>query len=135
MYTVVEISFDKVVGHWFSDPMSLVTHEVHHGWHQADTVWKFHLSRSLEILSSFTASNWWLWIWVHGKMCMQKHCTVSVAFTVFFFTTRIKMFMSAMQLKACLKQLNRAHTWSYHHAINLDTLDFSWCFAKGKPRN
>ena len=87
------------------------------------------------ILSSFTASNWWLWIWVHGKMCMQKHCTVSVAFTVFFFTTRIKMFMSAMQLKACLKQLNRAHTWSYHHAINLDRLDFSWCFAKGKPRN
>ena len=52
MYTVVEISFDKVVGHWFSDPMSLVTHEVHHGWHQADTVWKFHLSRSLEISDS-----------------------------------------------------------------------------------
>ena len=31
-----------------------------------------------------------------------------------------------MQLKACLKQLNRAHAWSYHHAINLIVCSF--CF-------
>ena len=87
------------------------------------------------ILSSVTASSWWLLIYIHGKMCTQKHCLVSVAFNVFFFATKIKMFMSAMQFKACLKELNRAHSCSYHHAVNLDTLDCSWCFAKNKLKN
>ena len=31
----------------------------------------------------------------------------SVAFKLFFFATRIKIFMSTMHLKACLEQLNR----------------------------
>ena len=43
--SVVEISFDKVVGHLLSDFMSLVIHE-------SDKFWKFDLSRSLEIAIS-----------------------------------------------------------------------------------
>ena len=84
------------------------------------------------ILSSVAASNWSLWIWVHYKMSTQKHCTISVAFKGFFFVTRIKIFMFAVQLKACLNQLNKAHDWSYHHAINLYMLDCSQCFPKSK---
>ena len=65
-------------------------------------------------------------------MSTQKHCTISVAFKGFFFVTRIKIFMFAVQLKACLNQLNKAHDWSYHHAINLYMLDCSQCFPKSK---
>ena len=128
--TLVEISFDKVVDHLFIDFMSLVTHE--------ELPW---LGRSIEILqiwpgvpnqiarnrslrllqiffiSRVAESNWWLWIWVHGKM-YPKNISVSVAFKMFFFATRIKIFMSAIQLKPCLKQLNRAHAWSYQHEVS-----------------
>ena len=82
-------------------------------------------------LSSFTTSNWWLWIWVHAKM-YKKNISDSVAFKVFFFIKRIKMLLSAIQLKPCLKQLNGAHTWSYYHAVNLCRLECSRCSAEKK---
>ena len=46
--SVVEVSFDKVVGHLFIDSVSLLTH----GWHQAEKFCKFDLFRSLEIAIS-----------------------------------------------------------------------------------
>ena len=58
---MVEISFDKVVGHLFIDSVSFVTHEV-----------------GAELVAP-----WWN---VH-----EKHFLVSVAFKVFFFAARIEI--------------------------------------------
>ena len=82
-------------------------------------------------LSSTAAANWWLWIWLHGIMC-TKNISVPVAFKVLFFAARIEIFMSAMQLKPCLKQLNRAHALSYHQTVNLQRLDSCRCSAEKK---
>ena len=43
-----------------------------------------------------------------------------------------KTFLSLIQLRPCLKQLNRAHAWSYHHAVNFCRLDCSQCSAEKK---
>ena len=79
---VIEISFDKVVSHLFSDSMSLVIHEAP-PW-LAPSGWILKIgpvliagNRCLKllqrfILSSVAASNWWLWIWFHGKMCLKN---------------------------------------------------------------
>ena len=84
--------------------------------------------RLLQILEGI-----WVWIWVNGKMG-TKNISQSAAFRLFFFTAGNKMFMSAMQLKSCLKILNMAHAWSYY-VTNLDKLDCSLCFAKKKLKN
>ena len=119
LFTVVEISFDKVVSHLFSDSMSLVTQKVLSG--EILQIWP---TRSLKIALSDFFKHFFKVVdqtgdWESGFMvkCAWKNSTVSVAFKMFFFATRIKMFLSAMQLKLCLKQLNRAHAWSYHYAI------------------
>ena len=119
LFTVVEISFDKVVSHLFSDSMSLVTQKVLSG--EILQIWP---TRSLKIALSDFFKDFFKVVdqtgdWESGFMvkCAWKNSTVSVAFKMFFFATRIKMFLSAMQLKLCLKQLNRAHAWSYHYAI------------------
>ena len=74
---LVEISFDKVVSHLFSDSMSLVTHKAP-PWLALSRdilkIWPVQITgncylRFLQrfVLSSFAASNWWLWIWVPVK--------------------------------------------------------------------
>ena len=132
--SVVKISFDKVVGHLFTDSISLVNHK-EPAWLVLNgeilEIWPVPITRNRYLrllqkifLSSVAASNWWLGTWVHGKMC-TKDITVSVAFKVFFFAARIKIFMSAMQL-------NGAHVWSCHHAVNLYRVDCSRCSVEKK---
>ena len=71
-----------MVGHSVSDSMSLVTHKGP-SWLEASReilkIWRVQIVgnchlRLLQkfILSSFAVSNWWLWIWVHGKMCTKN---------------------------------------------------------------
>ena len=137
MYAVVEISFYKMVGHLSLIPWVLWSTRLGPSG-EILKIWPVQITQNcylrlfqIFILTSAAASNWWLWIWVHGKMYM-KNISVSIAFKVFFFVTRIKIFMSPMQLKPCLKQLNRVHTWGYHHAVNLYRRDCSRCSVQRK---
>ena len=79
----VKISFDKVVVHLFSDSMSLVTHYEVTPWFvpsreslqnlSCPDCWKLLSKTPSDIfLSSFAASNWRLWIWVHGFLLLLK---------------------------------------------------------------
>ena len=113
-----------VVGHLFSDSMSLVTHKAPLWLALSGEILQIWPTRLLEIALSDFFKDFFKVVdqtgdWESGFMvkCAWKNSTVSVAFKMFFFATRIKMFLSAMQLKLCLKQLNRAHAWSYHYAI------------------
>ena len=80
-----------LVSHLFIDSMSLTTHEVL-PWLMPSgeilQIWPVQIAWNQYFLSRVAASNWWLWIWVQGKMC-TKNISVSVAFKVFFFTKRI----------------------------------------------
>ena len=115
----------------------------HHGWHWVDIlqIWSVQITRNCYLgllqrffLSSVTASNWWLWIWDLGKLSPKKQF---VPFKVFFFAARIKIFMSAMQLKPCLKQFWIGHmfeviivqlTWLLPMFCLEETQNLVWSF-------
>ena len=79
--SVVKISFDEVVGHLFTDSISLVNHK-EPAWLVLNgeilKIWPVQITRNRYLrllqkifLSSVAASNWWLGTWVHGKMCTK----------------------------------------------------------------
>ena len=110
-----------------------------HGWSQVDKFWKFDLSRLLEIAISDSFKDLFQvvslhhtgdCIWVHSKMC-TKHISQSLLLSR---CSTVQQELKCLCLNAVksLKQLNRVQFWSYRHAINLDMLDCSRCFAKNK---
>ena len=107
--SVVEISFDKVISHFFSDSMRLVTL---HSLYQEEKFYKLNLFRSLEIARYLRA-----WKTFHS-ICYLWRFLFLGSFKVFFFVP------IGSTVEALL-----------YHAINLDMLDCARCFAEKKLNN
>ena len=135
---VVEISFDKVVGysfHKFSNPRGATTVGAkQRNFANLTCSAPSKLLRLLQIffLSSVAGSNWWPWIWVHGKMCKKS------------FQSLLPLRCSSLQQE--LKYLHLPCSWNLisnnwiGHMVeviimqlpNLLRLDYSQCSAEKK---